>query len=334
VRIAVLGGTRFIGRALVEDLASHGHELLIVHRGRHEPEDLPESPHLHAERAELPQRADELARFRPDAIADLAAMTAEDAEAALRAAPPGARLLVASSMDVYRAFGSVWANTLTDPVPLTEGSALRTEPPPDRQEVPDGWDVDPTRYEKLDVERAYMARSATVCRLPMVYGERDYLRREEPILRRLRAGRRRIPVGAGSWLWSRGYVRDLAAGMRLALESGSAGGEVLNLCEPTCAPMLLWLEQILAAAGGEAELVRVPDESLPRDLALTGTILQHLLVDAGKARRLLDWEHRPVEEAVARSVRWHLENPPAESDTDFCADDRALGLQVGDTRFT
>ena len=326
MRIVVLGGTRFIGRALVEELASHGHELLIVHRGRHEPEDLPESPHLHAERAELPQRAHELARFRPDAIADLAAMTAEDADAALRAAPPGARLLVASSMDVYRAFGSVWANTVTDPLPLTEESPLRSEPPADREDFPDGWDVDPARYEKLDVERAYLARGATVCRLPMVYGEHDYQRREEPLLRRLRAGRPRIPVGAGAWLWSRGYVRDVAAGMRLALVNGNAAGEIFNLCEPTCAPMRLWLEQILDAAGVDAELVRVPDESLPADLAITGTILQHLLVDAGKARRLLGWEHRPVDEAVARSVRWHLDNPPDKSDTNFSADDRALAL--------
>jgi nucleoside-diphosphate-sugar epimerase len=326
VRIVVLGGTRFIGRALVEELATHGHELLIVHRGRHEPEDLPESPHLHSARAELPQRAGELAGFRPDAVVDLSAMTAEDAEAALRAAPPGARLLAASSMDVYRAFGSVWAGTMTDPVPLTEESPLRTEPPPDRAALPEGWDFDPARYEKLDVERAYLARGATVCRLPMVYGEHDYQRREEPLLRRLRARRRRIPVGAGSWLWSRGYVRDVATGVRLALESEGAVGEVFNLCEPRCAPMRLWLEQILGATGQDAELVRVPDESLPEDLALTGTILQHLLVDPGKAQRLLGWEHGPVEEAVARSVRWHLDNPPAERDADFSADNRALGL--------
>jgi hypothetical protein len=50
--------------------------------------------------------------------------------------------------------------------------------------------------------------------------------------------------------------------------------------------------------------------------------------------RALVEERAGVEEAVARSVRRHLDNPPAESDTHFSADDRALGLQVGDTRFT
>jgi len=41
MRVMVLGGTRFIGAAIVEELAAHGHELLIVHRGEHEPAELP-----------------------------------------------------------------------------------------------------------------------------------------------------------------------------------------------------------------------------------------------------------------------------------------------------
>ncbi len=39
MRVMVLGGTRFIGAAIVEELHAHGHELLIVHRGEHEPAD-------------------------------------------------------------------------------------------------------------------------------------------------------------------------------------------------------------------------------------------------------------------------------------------------------
>jgi nucleoside-diphosphate-sugar epimerase len=32
MRVMVLGGTRFIGAAIVEELHGHGHELLLVHR--------------------------------------------------------------------------------------------------------------------------------------------------------------------------------------------------------------------------------------------------------------------------------------------------------------
>jgi hypothetical protein len=59
-------------------------------------------------------------------------MTGDDASAARGALPDGLALVVASSMDVYRAFSSLWKGTVTDPVPWTEESAVRAEPPPDR----------------------------------------------------------------------------------------------------------------------------------------------------------------------------------------------------------
>ena len=139
------------------------------------------------------------------------------------------------------------------------------------------------------MEAAYLAREATVCRLPMVYGERDHQRREEPILRRVRAGRTRIPAGSGGWLWTRGYVRDVAAGIRLALESDACVAEVLNLGEARTWSMGLWARHVLEAAGSDAELARVPDVLLPDDLKALGTIPQHLLVDSSKARDLLGW---------------------------------------------
>jgi nucleoside-diphosphate-sugar epimerase len=195
---------------------------------------------------------------------------------------------------------------LTDPVPLTEESELRTQPPPDSGSVPDGWSFDPSRYEKLDVERAYLGRGATVCRLPMVYGPHDYKRREEFVLRRVRAKRKQIPVGAGDWLWSRGYVGEVARALRLALEAAPSG-ELFNLAEASCASIRQSMEAILHAAGSDTELVPVPDQVLPSDLVMTGAIAQDWVVDTSKARELLGWVHAPADPCVARSVRWHLE---------------------------
>src|SRR6185436_11615187 len=101
---------------------------------------------------------------------------------------------------------------------------------------------------KLDVEEVVRAAGATVLRLPLVYGPRDPLRREEMILRRLRAGRTRIPMGAGNLLWTRGYVRDLARAIRLAGER-LEGGELLNLGERRTPTLRQWAEAILRAAG-------------------------------------------------------------------------------------
>jgi nucleoside-diphosphate-sugar epimerase len=330
MRVMVLGGTRFIGAAIVEELAAHGHELLIVHRGEHEPADLPpegsgeprggapvgrQADHLHAERQDLPHLRGPVDEFDPEAVVDNCAYSAADAETALAAIGDDVRLLVVSSMDVYRAYGAVLAGTETDPVPVDETSPVRPERFPYRGRPHPSPDAD--TYEKLDVEAAYLAREATVCRLPMVYGERDHQRREEPILRH-------VPAGSGTWLWTRGYVRDVAAGIRLALESEACVAEVLNLGESRTWSMGLWARHVLEAAGSEAELTRVPDVLLPDDLKVLGTISQHLLVDSSKARDLLGWTETDPHEAVARSVAWHLANPPQDADADFGADDRAL----------
>ena len=53
---------------------------------------------------------------------------------------------------------------------------------------------------------------AALAAVVQVIGPSDYQRREEFILRRVRAGRRRIPFGAGMWLACRGDVRDIARG--------------------------------------------------------------------------------------------------------------------------
>jgi nucleoside-diphosphate-sugar epimerase len=320
VKVVVLGGTRFIGRAIVEELAAAGHELLIVHRGNLEPDDMPPVKHLHAERMDLAAHHGELAAFAPDAAIDCRALTRADSEAVLEALPPDLRLVVISSIDVYRAFGALNDDRETDPVPLDERSPVRPTRYPYRGKAP-GLDD----YDKLDVEDVYLARGATSVRLPMVYGPHDYQLREEFILRRLRAGRDRIPFGSGSWLACRGYVKDIAHGVHLVLKTPDAVGHVFNLCEDRTFSMRMWSRMILDSAGSSAELVPVAEELLPEDLKPTGTMSQHIACSAQKARSMLGWTTSDPAESLQTTVSWHLANPPPNPDLDFSADNLALG---------
>jgi UDP-glucose 4-epimerase len=320
LKVLVLGGTRFIGRAIVEQLAASGHELLIIHRGELEPADMPPVRHLHTDRPGLASHREEISSFKPEAAIDCRALTRADAETALDALPQGLRWIVISSLDVYRAFGAVNNGQETDPVPLDEESPVRPDRYPYRGKTPGMED-----YDKLDVEETYLARGATVARLPMVYGEHDYQLREEFILRRVRAGRTRIPFGNGMWLTCRGYVRDIARGVELALQNPAAAGEVFNLCEDRAYSVRMWSLMILQAADSTAELVRVADEALPGDLQATGTMTQHIAASARKARTFLGWTTSDPFETLRTTVRWHLANPPANPDPDFGPDDRALG---------
>lgn len=318
MKVIVLGGTRFIGRATVEELVAAGHEVMVVHRGRLEPADMPPLRHLHCERAELGSHRHELSRFGADLAIDCLALTRSDAEGALAAIPDVRRWIVVSSADVYRAFGAVLGDRETDAVPITEDSAVRTERYPYRGRLAGRED-----YDKLDVEEVYLPRGALVFRLPMVYGEHDYQRREEFILRRVRAGRKQIPFGSGSWLTCRGYVRDVARAIRHAVDRPGVSG-VMNICEDRTYSVRLWARMILEAADSDAELVRVGDDVLPDDLQETRAISQHVLMSANKARAALGWTTTDPWSALQATVRWHLAHPPSNSSDDFAADDRAL----------
>lgn len=336
MRVALLGGTRFIGVAIVEELLAHGHDVIVVHRGGTETDDAPDVPHVHIDRHHVAGLKDALRTQRVEALIDTCAFDAADAIDALAAIAPDVTRVVLSSIDVYRAFATLRAGGAeTDAVPLDEDAAVRAGEGlyPYRGLPPyPGSGVENTdTYEKLDVEREYLARGSCVLRLPMVYGPRDPKRREDFVLRRVRAGRGRIPVGAGSLLWSRVGVRDAARAVRLATEAGERAHGVFNVAESSCWTIDGWVRRILECAGSSADLVRVDDAVLPEDMALTGHYSQHALVDSRRAWTAFGWRAGDPMDALRDSVAWHLAHPPSDVRDDFRSDAAALASRVTST---
>src|SRR6185503_3113790 len=293
MRVLILGGTLFIGRRIALELLARGDDVMVVHRGQTEPAELSGCAHVHAARDALAGVADQLRAFRPDAVIDTRAMTRAHADAVLPHLPD-AYLVLLSSIDVYRAYELLLAG---------RGG----------------------HYDKLDVEPLYLSRGGCALRLSLIYGEHDGQRREEFVLRRVRAGRMRIPFGAGTSLDTRCYVGDVASAVLAALDHASAAaGQVFNVGDLATGTARDWALAILAAAGSEASLVTVPEDLVPPDLEGTRSIAQHFLVDSRKAATLLGWRPSDPAETIPLSVRWHLENPPAQVDEDFSPDDRAL----------
>src|SRR5438034_741372 len=109
MRVLILGGTRFIGRAILNDLLRSGHDVMIAHRGQREPEEFLGLPRVHVDRAELLHHRGQIEEFGPDAAVDCFADSRADARAALAALPDGLRTVALSSMDVYRAAASLRA---------------------------------------------------------------------------------------------------------------------------------------------------------------------------------------------------------------------------------
>jgi nucleoside-diphosphate-sugar epimerase len=318
MRVLVVGGTKFIGRRIVAELVARGDEVVVVHRGETEPPDLAECRHLHAAREAFASVAGEVRAFAPDVVIDTLAMSRAGVEAVLPHLPDS-QLIVLSSVAVYQAFWHVLQDTEGEPVPLNEDSAVR-----EVRYLYGERRGEHEMYDKLDVEPSYLERGGTVLRLAMIYGEHDRQRREEFILRRVRAGRTEIPVGPGTFLWTRCYVGDVANAVLASLGNPRAAGEVFNIGDPGTRSMRGWASEILAAAGHAAELVTVPEAVLPEDMWMTKSVPQHLVFDGYKAANVLGWQPGPSTAGLARSVRWHLANPPQDASDDFAADDTAL----------
>ena len=267
MHVVVVGGTGFIGRAIVQLLAAD-HRVTVIHRGHHEVDGAAGGvAHLHIDRQDLVARWPELDDGGLDVLVDVAAYTRSDARAVLDAVPSHSdiRFVVLSSMDVYAVWASFRSAGIGSEQVLDETAPVREE----RYIYRDGSSADKD-YEKLDVEDEYGSRGATVLRLPMVYGEHDDQRREDFILRRCRARREQIPMGPGTLRWSKGYVADIAEAARLVVADESSTGHLFNVCEAETWSMREWAGRIMEASSCDAGVVEVPDERLPSDMRLTG----------------------------------------------------------------
>ncbi len=333
MRILVIGGTGFIGPHLVRVLSQMGHSLAVFHRGS-TPADLPAESILGERR--------DLAAIRPkaDVVIDLILSSGVQAKSLMGAFRGIAgRVVVASSIDVYRACGVLHGSEEgpLEPVPLTEDSPLRTKlqtyPPAQVKMLQKlfGW-ID-EEYDKIPVERAVLGDPelpGTVLRLPMIYGPGDHLCRFHPVLKRIDDGRRRIlfEEGWAAWRSPRGYVENVAAALALAAVSERAAGRVYNVAETPAFSELDWAGKIAAATGWDGEFITLPKERIPPHLVAPGNSAQHWEADSTLIRRELGYkEPVPLDEAIHRTIDWARAHPPGEfipHRFDYPAEDAAV----------
>jgi nucleoside-diphosphate-sugar epimerase len=339
VKILVIGGTGFIGPHVVRQLSAMGHAITVFHRGKTKI-DLPVE-HILGDRRELLTM-----RPKADVVVDLILSSGSQAKAMMDVFRGSAKRVVAvSSCDVYRACGVLHGSEEgpLQPVPLTEDSELRTKLqtyPPERLEmlrklVP--W-VDDS-YDKIPVERAMMADAdlpGTVLRLPMIYGEGDYLRRFHPVVKRIDDGRGTIlyEEGWAAWKAPRGYVENVAYAVALAAVDDRAAGRIYNVAESPAFSELEWARKIAAATGWDGDFATLKRDQMPAHLVSPGNPAQHWEVDSSRIRRELGYrEPVSIDEGIRRTVAWERATPfnPGAFNPhafDYEAEDAALEAAV------
>jgi nucleoside-diphosphate-sugar epimerase len=319
VNLLVIGGTRFIGPAVVARLCADGHVVTVMHRGSCAAR-LPAGAHeLGGDRNRPEDVTRALAVSAAEVLIDMVLHSAEQATQLLAAALGRARrLVVASSLDVYRAYERLAGDATgpPDPVPLDEDAPLRESAFPRRKLAlgPSDWRYD---YDKLQVERVLAGEArlpATVLRLPYVYGPGDYRHRTWPHLSRMDRGLPLVlsPLEA-AWRASRAYVQNVAEVFALCVAREAAAGRTYNVADEPTLSEREWIAAIGRAAGwsGELELAAEPPSGAPPATGRRGHFAQHFELDAGRVRAELCYR-QPVglAQALAQTVRWQRAHPP------------------------
>ena len=315
MKVLVIGGTNFIGPHAVRQLIDMGHEVTVFHRGQTTAELPPQVRLLKGDRHHLSDYKSEFQKLAPQVVLDMIPYTAKDARNVVDIFKDVARRVVAiSSQDVYRARDIIWQREtgIIDPTPLTEDSPLRSQLYPYRGLSDDPFAHD---YDKIPVEQVYMSAtdlSATIIRLPMVYGAGDYQHRLYPYIERMYDRRPAIVLEEkiAYWQGCYGYVENVAHAIALAVDDKKAEGHIYNVSESPITVADL-VKAIALITGWEGKVEIVPKDQMPKTWNFMANLDQHWLTDSTSIRTELGYtEIVNRHEALRQTIAWERKHPP------------------------
>jgi len=198
------------------------------------------------------------------------------------------RIVVLSSMDVYRSYGIILG--LGDipalPMPLREDSPLR------QLMFPYGGD-----YEKIKVEQVILSQRVdlpgTVLRLPMVYGPGDPSHRLFKYVKRSLDSRSFLVLDEpfSEWPATRGYAGNVAHAITIASINHAAANRTYNVGEAFAYSELEWIHAIADVMNWSVKVNSVAKSNYRYNL-----VNQHLqtkqnwIMDTTRIREELDYK--------------------------------------------
>lgn len=321
----LIGGTGPTGPPIAAGLEARGYEVTLLHSGRHEVDEVAHLRHLHADAYTEASLVEGLGEETFDVA--IAAYGRLRTIAALLVGRVG-RFLSIGGVPVYKGYFDPDAHDPSGlPVPTAEDAELATD-------AEDAKSYRIGRTEEIVFEHH---PGATHFRYPFVYGPRQLVPREWCIVRRILDGRPFLVLADdGLTLVTHGYVENLAHALLLAVDQPeTAQGEVFNCGDEECLTVHQVAELLADELGHDWELIGMPAElAIPARPLMMNHRSTHRVLDLAKLRDRLGYRDVvPAREAVRRTGRWLVANPPApagpeevvlEDPFDYAAEDRLV----------
>jgi nucleoside-diphosphate-sugar epimerase len=300
MKVLMIGGTRFVGRAAVADLAARGHEVVVLNRGTL-------APHPAAARAIQCDKADRgaltqaLTGERWDAVIDTV-FSAADLEFSIE--------ILAGRVAHFIHTGSTGVYAPCARIPARESDPLALH------DAPYSFNIKLQQDQVLMRAHQEHAFPGTALRMCYIYGPGTVLLdgwggRETRMFQMLRDGEP-IPLpDAGRALLHPGYVDDLATAFGDALETPQTIGQIYNIGGDrsvskrdyiALAARSMGVEARFEAATAEQILERFPEHTSERGVLFS---CEHMSADISKAERDMGWRpETPLESGIANSIEW------------------------------
>ena len=305
MKILVMGGTRFVGRPLVQQLQDAGHALTLFTRGKN---PVPAGvEHLCGDRTTA-EGLSALAGRQFDVIVDSSGRTVTDSRSVVEVTgAPSHRFVYVSSAGVY-ADSALW--------PLTENSPT---------------DPESRHSGKLDTEAWLTAEKIpfTSFRPTYIVGAGNYNPVESWFFDRIVHGRPVPLPGDGSTITQLGHVNDLATAMALSLGVDAAANRIYN-----CSSVQgITFKGLVAAAAracgkdpGSVEIRSFDPAGLDKKARKAFPLRQaHFLTDVTRVQRELAWTPTySVEQALVDSYSNDYAKQMPTS-PDFSGDEALIG---------
>ncbi|MDS0298181.1 NAD-dependent epimerase/dehydratase family protein [Halogeometricum sp. S1BR25-6] len=323
----VVGGTRFIGRHVVEDLLEHGYDVAIFNRGNHENpfEEDDRVTRVEGDRTDDTDLKTAKLSVKPDVVIDCVAYYPADVEAAVE---------IFSDVDAY-VYVSSGAAYGREEIPKREGETPLCECTPEQAEDDADETYGPRKAEgdRIVFEAATEGVNAMAVRPCIVYGPHDYTERLDYWIDRVEQYDRIVVPGDGTNLWHRVYVEDVASALRVVAERGTPG-EAYNVGDRRLATLEETVDLIAEAAEESVDVVHAGE----RELAAAGLSLDDFVfyreyphvMDTNKLSDL-GWESTPPDEAMAAAVDDYRESDRDGAEWDPGRDAEASVLEILDT---
>ena len=332
MKALVVGGTGPTGPHIVRGLLARGYEVTIFHRGIHEPPDLPDVEHIHAD----PHFAETIADGLGQRSWDLAIVTY------------GRLLLLAEALagrcDRFISVGGIPTHIgVLSPDKLRPfGMRIPTRENDDLAIEQGGPDAPMIRFahrtwrseQRVLALHAQNAFAGTHFRYPRIYGPNQPDSSDWSIVKRVldRRPYMILPDG-GLQIDARADARNAAHCLLLGVDRPDvAAGQIYNCVEDEQFTWRQLLELVVDQLGGVTEMLSMPDAiAYPaRVLTPMATASGHWLLDGSKARAQLGYRDIvPPRQAFSQQVAWLAANPPARCDRDpfdYAAEDRLIAL--------